>query len=129
MKRTSPHTFDAFCREAIDFLTSAATPYLVIGGLAVATIGEPRMTGDVDVIGYLTMEQASALIDAATAAGFEIAHDERERLRATGTLRFHKGGFQLDIILASLPFEDDARALRVSTASSVASCRCRRQRI
>jgi hypothetical protein len=109
VKRT-PQTFDAFCREAIDFLTRASTPYLIIGGLAVATIGEPRMTGDVDVIGYLTVEQATALIDAATAAGFEVASDERERLHATGTLRFSKGRFQLDIILASLPFEDDARA-------------------
>lgn len=110
MKRTSQQTFDAFCQEAIDFLTGVAAPYLVIGGLAVATIGEPRMTGDVDVIGYLTTEQATALIDAAAEAGFEVADDERERLLATGTLRFHKGGFQLDIILASLPFEDDARA-------------------
>lgn len=110
MKRGSPPTFDAFCREAVDFLTGASTPYLIIGGLAVAVIGEPRMTGDVDVIGYLSVEQATALIDAAVAAGFEVAPDERERLHATGTLRFSKGRFQLDIILASLPFEDDARA-------------------
>jgi hypothetical protein len=110
VKRKSPTTFDTFCREAVDFLAGASTPYLIIGGLAVAVIGEPRMTGDVDVIGYLSMEQASVLIDAAVAAGFEVAPDERERLHATGTLRFTKGRFQLDIILASLPFEDDARA-------------------
>lgn len=110
MARRSPETFDAFCQEAIDFLQRSATPYLVIGGLAVSVVGEPRMTGDVDVIGYLTLERASALIDAAAAAGFEVATDERERLQATGTLRFSKGRFQLDIILASLPFEDDARA-------------------
>jgi hypothetical protein len=96
--------FDAFCREAIDFLIGASTPYLVIGGLAVAVIGEPRMTGDIDVIGYLSTEQAMVLIDAAIVAGFEVAADERERLHATGTLRFGKGRFQLDIILASLPF-------------------------
>lgn len=30
MKRTSRQTFDAFCQEAIDFLTGAATPYLVM---------------------------------------------------------------------------------------------------
>ena len=110
MKRTPKPTFDAFCREAVDFLTGASAPYLIIGGLAVAVIGEPRMTGDVDVIGYLSMEQATELIDTAVAAGFEVAPDERERLHATGTLRFTKGRFQLDIILASLPFEDDARA-------------------
>jgi len=110
VKRTPKPTFDAFCREAVDFLTGASAPYLIIGGLAVAVIGEPRMTGDVDVIGYLSMEQATELIDTAVAAGFEVAPDERERLHATGTLRFTKGRFQLDIILASLPFEDDARA-------------------
>lgn len=56
------------------------------------------------------MEKALALIDAAVAAGFRVAPDEREKLRATGTLRFRKGQFELDVILASLPFEDDARA-------------------
>jgi hypothetical protein len=110
VKRASPQTFDAFCREAVDFLKGSATPYLMIGGLAVGAIGEPRVTGDVDVIGYVRVEKALALIDAAIAAGFRVAADEREKLQATGTLRFSKGQFQLDIILASLPFEDDARA-------------------
>jgi hypothetical protein len=110
MKGRSRRSFDDFCREAIDFLTSASTPYLIIGGLAVAVVGEPRMTGDIDVIGYLTFDRASTLIDAAIEAGFDVADDERDRLEATGTLRFGKGGFQLDIILASLPFEDEARS-------------------
>ena len=110
MSRTSSQTFDAFCREAVDFLSSASVPYLIIGGVAVATIGQPRATGDVDVIGYVPTEKAIDLVDAAIAAGFTVAPDERETLHATGTLRFRKGKFQLDIILASLPFEDDARA-------------------
>ena len=100
MKRRSP-SFDAFCREAVDFLTGGATPYLIVGGLAVAVIGEPRMTGDVDVIGYVSMGRAAVLIDAAVAAGFEVASDERERLLATGTLRFSKPPFHLDIIGAA----------------------------
>lgn len=110
MTRKRQPKFDEFCREAIDLLSDASTPYLIIGGLAVAAVGEPRMTGDIDVIGYISFEQATALIHAAKAAGFEVAADENERLHATGTLRFAKGPFQLDIILASLPFEDDALA-------------------
>lgn len=110
MNRASPRSFDAFCREAVDFLSQTSVPYLVIGGLAVATIGQPRATGDVDVIAYVSMEKAAALIDAAVAAGFQVSPDERETLQATGTLRFRKGQFQLDIIVASLAFEDDARA-------------------
>lgn len=98
MKRTSPQPFDAFCRESVDFLSQGSVPYLIIGGLAVATIGQPRATGDVDVIGYVSMDKAVALIDAAVAAGFQVAPDERDKLQATGTLRFRKGRFQLDII-------------------------------
>jgi hypothetical protein len=45
----------------------------------------------------------------AEAAGFDIdPQAELERLNATGTLRFKMGPFQLDIILASLPFEENA---------------------
>lgn len=101
--------FDAFCRNALGFLSTERVPYLVIGGLAVANVGEPRMTGDVDVVAYVTEERAQRLIEAARAAGFAVASDERERLRETGTLRFERDGFQLDIILASLPFEQAAR--------------------
>lgn len=42
----TPRSFDDFCRDAVDLLERAAAPYLVIGGLAVAVVGEPRMTGD-----------------------------------------------------------------------------------
>lgn len=63
MKRASSQTFEAFCREVVDFLKNSATPYLMIGGIAVGAIGEPRVTGDVDVIGYMGMDQALALID------------------------------------------------------------------
>lgn len=110
MTRTSGRSFDHFCRDAVDLLERAAAPYLVIGGLAVAVVGEPRMTGDIDVVAYVDLERAEELIAEAIAAGFAAAEDERERLHQTGTLRFSKGSFQLDIILASLPFEDAARA-------------------
>ncbi|MEQ1737298.1 MAG: hypothetical protein ABL886_12940 [Rhodoglobus sp.] len=110
MTRAARRSFDTFCRDAVDLLDRAGAPYLIIGGLAVAVIGEPRMTGDIDVVAFVTLERAEQFIGVAITAGFEVAADERQRLHETGTLRFHKGGFQFDIILASLPFEDAARA-------------------
>lgn len=101
--------FDEFCRQAIDFLDGAEVPYLVIGGLAVAAVGEPRMTADIDVVAFVSMPTAERLIAAATAQGFRAADDEAERLQHTGTLRFHRDPFQLDVVIASLPFEDRAR--------------------
>ncbi len=101
--------FDAFCRRAFDYLKEEDVRHLVIGGLAVAALGEPRMTADVDVIAFLSESQADGLIQRANLSGFDIDPKlESERLRATGTLRFRQPPFQLDIILASLPFEEAA---------------------
>lgn len=106
--------FAAFCQKAFDFLDRAGLRHLVIGGLAVGVVGEARTTGDVDVIGYASPEDALTLIARASEAGFDVDPErERERLRATGTLRFRHGPFQLDIILASLPFEDAAHSRAV----------------
>jgi hypothetical protein len=45
----------------------------------------------------------------AAGAGFEVQPAvERERLATTGTLRFRRGTFQIDLITASLPFEEAA---------------------
>jgi hypothetical protein len=86
----------------------------VVGGLAVAAVGEPRFTADVDVVAFVTLESAEDLIAAARTAGFTSATDESDRLRQTGTLRFHRDRFQLDVIVASLPFEQRARQRAVS---------------
>ena len=70
---------------------------------------EERLRADADVIGYLSEEEAESLILKAKRAGFEVRPKvEVERLRATGTLRFRRGRFQLDLILASMPFEESA---------------------
>lgn len=101
--------FDTFCREAFDLLEQSKVRYLVIGGLAVVAVGEPRITGDVDVIGFVGEEDAHQLIEQALRAGFQVdAETERRRLRETGTLRFRHAPFQLDVITASMPFEEDA---------------------
>lgn len=105
----SQETSDEFGRASIDFLTTARVPYVVVGGLAVAVIAEPRFTADIDVVAFVSMDAAERLITSATAAGFTSAGDEVDRLRETGTLRFRRSPYQLPIIVASLPFEERAR--------------------
>lgn len=103
--------FDAFCRFAFAFLEGQGTRYLVIGGLAVVVVGEPRTTADADAIVFVSPSEAESLIRAATRAGFDLDEAvERERLARTGTMRFRKGRFQIDLITASLPFEEAASA-------------------
>ncbi|NDC64258.1 MAG: hypothetical protein EBZ59_09820 [Planctomycetia bacterium] len=105
----SPNAFDTFCRFAFRFLQDRQTRFLVVGGLAVVVVGEPRLTADADAVIYVTAAEADALIRAAVAAGFEVREAvERARLRETGTIRFRQGRFQIDLITASLPFEEAA---------------------
>lgn len=108
------NAFDSFCRSAFTFLTDQGIRHLVIGGLAVVVVGEPRMTADADAIIFVSISEAEALIRAAAAAGFDV-HEavERERLSRTGTMRFRQGRFQIDLITASLPFEEAACARAV----------------
>ena len=55
------------------------------------------------------MSEAEALIGLAANAGFELQLAvERERLATTGTMRFRRSKFQIDLITASLPFEEAA---------------------
>jgi hypothetical protein len=99
--------FDDFCRFAFSFLEGERIRFLVVGGLAVVVVGEPRTTADAIV--FFSQTEAESLIGRAAAAGFDVReHVERERLAATGTMRFHRGRFQIDLITASLPFEDAA---------------------
>ena len=101
--------FDEFCRMAFTFLEKRGTRYLVIGGLAVVVVGEPRTTADADAIVFVSPAEAESLIQNAAAAGFDVEEDvERARLATTGTMRFRSGRYQIDLITASLPFEEVA---------------------
>lgn len=101
--------FDSFCRFAFRFLEDRGIRYLVIGGLAVIVVGEPRTTADADAVIFVSPQEAEELIRIAAAAGFEVREDvERARLAETGTIRFRRGRYQIDLITASLPFEESA---------------------
>jgi hypothetical protein len=105
----SASSFDTFCQSAFTFLEEQGVRYLVIGGLAVVAVGEPRTTADADAIVFLSPSEAETLIGLAANAGFELQPAvEQQRLATTGTLRFRRGKFQIDLITASLPFEEAA---------------------
>ena len=101
--------FDDFCRFAFAFLNDRGVRYLVVGGLAVMVVGEPRTTADADAVVFISNAEAELLIRQAAEAGFDVREDvERQRLASTGTIRLRRGRFQLDLITASLPFEEAA---------------------
>ncbi len=46
----NPPTLDQFYSNLVIFLEESKSDYVIIGGLAVSVIGEPRMTHDIDPI-------------------------------------------------------------------------------
>ena len=68
-----------------------------------------RTTADADAIVFVSPAEAESLVRRAAEAGFNVRTEvERERLATTGTMRFRRGKFQIDLITASLPFEETA---------------------
>ena len=51
------NAFDEFCQASIDLLEAFGVPDRH-WGLAVAAVGERRTTGDVDVVGFVSMDVA-----------------------------------------------------------------------
>ena len=58
----APNEFDEFCQFAFSFLEGARTRFMVVGGLAVVVVGEPRTTADADAIVFVSQVEAESLI-------------------------------------------------------------------
>jgi hypothetical protein len=88
-------------------------PGLVIGGLAVALLGRPRVTRDVDALVLLAEERWPAFLEAGSALGFvprqpdtlAFAREARVLL-----VRHQATGIDVDVALGCLPFEKEAVA-------------------
>ena len=84
-------------------------PYLVIGGMAVGIVGEPRFTQDLDIDLFLREEDLPSFLKAAKKRSF--AFSERQILlsvRSTGTFSIRENDVHVDFIIASTPLEAEA---------------------
>jgi len=107
--------------DLIQWWQSQQARGLIIGGLAVALLGRPRVTRDVDALVLLAEERWPAFVESGSAFGFvprqpdtlAFAHEARVLL-----LRHQPTGIDVDIALGCLPFEEEAvaRATAVKVA-------------
>ena len=104
-------SFDDFCRACLDLLKARRTKYVIVGGVAVTAVGEPRFTGDLDAIVFVDMNDLERLVAYAIGHGFKAdLDDELEAVRAGGSARLTRGRFHFDLIVRSLFVEDQALA-------------------
>ncbi len=94
-------------------LSDAGIDSIVIGGLAVAIWGEPRLTRDVDLKVLLQRDRAQLLVKALPADFRCLADQPEETLRRVGFLFVQDAaGIRIDFLLAETGFDVEALSRR-----------------
>ena len=96
-------------KKLVSFLNKEKFEYIVIGGVAAGTLGEPRLTGDVDVDILLDKDNISEFLDKAQNFGFKVNKKRCiETARLVSVFQINYGDFHIDFIIASIDLEREA---------------------
>lgn len=100
---------------------------IVIGGVAVAAWGEPRVTRDVDLKIQLSRPDADRLINLLSTSYTMLLPNPGETLRKQAVLFIRDGlGTRLDLLLADTPYDETAiqrgREIEIETGVSIRIC-------
>jgi predicted nucleotidyltransferase len=96
-------------KKVVTLLNRRKYKYLIIGGIAAGTLGEPRVTGDVDVDIVLAEEDVVHFLDKAERDGFKVSKKKCiNTAKQTGTFQINYGVFHIDFIISSTDFEKEA---------------------
>lgn len=110
-----------------EFLQGHSIDSMVIGGIAVALYGEPRLTQDVDVKVLLEREKASYLIELLKPKWNFLTPKPKETLQRLGFV-FLKDtqGLRLDVLLAETPYDQEAikrsKLIKINPKTSIKVC-------
>lgn len=96
-------------KKVVVFLNSEKYKYLVIGGIAAGTLGEPRTTADVDIDITMNKENIHGFLDKAKKAGFKLIKKKcLASAEQIGVFQIHLEEFHIDFIIASTDLETTA---------------------
>ncbi|MEJ2703404.1 MAG: DUF6036 family nucleotidyltransferase [Sedimentisphaerales bacterium] len=102
-------------KKTVTFLNSGGYNYIVIGGIAASTIGEARVTVDVDVDIVMSIDDLPDFLNKAKEAGFSISMKKcMESAKQMGVFQISSGDYHIDVIIASTGLETQACARRKS---------------
>src|SRR5437868_332682 len=109
-------------RDLTAWLEAEKIQHVVIGGVAVALIAQPRMTDDIDVLISLDADLLESFLSTATSYSFapriSDAADFARRRRVI-LLQHQPTGVNIDLSCSALPFDDEmiARARTLTIGS------------
>lgn len=101
--------YKKFFFKCVKLLKKGDFDYLIIGGLAVNVLGEPRMTEDLDIILFVDENAVDKFLSATSKLGFIFKeHVIKSDLKEKRAFRLFYDGLHFDIILPSTNFEKEA---------------------
>lgn len=120
-EQSLPQSFLTALQALTRWLDLEQVPYVLIGGVAVSLLAQPRATQDIDTVIWLAAEQWAAFVRAGATHGFvprmSDALEFATRARVL-LLRHQASGISIDVSCGALPFEHDmiARATLLQVA-------------
>lgn len=111
MTELIPKPFLQVLRDLTRWLQGAGVPSMVIGGVAVAILGRPRATRDVDALAFLSEDKSASILSTAKRHGIEprVENPLEVAHRTNVLLLRHVGaGIDIDVLLGRLPYQEDA---------------------
>ncbi len=101
--------FPVVFHKALGLLKVTNTPYLLVGGLAVGIIGEPRVTNDADFIILINRKKLEAFLTTAQRKGFKFDREVvQETFDTRGVFRLYHSRLHIDFIKLSIALEKSA---------------------
>lgn len=97
-------------RSLSALLDRSGIAYTFVGGVAVSLLARPRFTRDADVLVTLPESRWESFLEAAALDGFAISRENTLEFAATSRvflLTHLESGYDVDIMLALLPIEED----------------------
>ena len=96
-------------KKVISFLNKEKFEYIVIGGIAVGIIDEPKMTGGIDIDIILNKRNISEFLEKAKKFGFKFSKATCiQRAKTSGIFQISLADYRIDFIIASINLEKEA---------------------
>ncbi len=103
------YTMEEVFVKLASFLNKENFEYIIIGGMAAAVLGQPRVTGDIDVDIMLNKDDVSDFLNKAKKAGFKVNKAKCiQRAKETSIFQINYRDYHIDFIIASVDLEKEA---------------------
>lgn len=102
-------------KRIVTFLNNKKIDYLIIGGIAVSVMGNPRETIDIDFCIFIKKSDLKNFLDKLIQNGFIVDKEKMlKQAKSTGCFNIMDGNIRIDFLIASHQLEKSAFKRKIS---------------